>query len=76
LTCGVIGNTSDFGSEVSEFESQQVNKLYIMRKGNKQNAFLNGEWAAHMRKWGKFMTAKIRRNVDKKVIREEIKNAQ
>jgi hypothetical protein len=48
----------------------------IMRKGNKQNSILNGEWAKHMRKWGKFMTAKIRRNVDKKVIREEIKNTQ
>ena len=45
-----------------------------IRKGNKQNAILNGEWAAHMRKWGKFFTAKIRRNVDKKVIRQEIKN--
>jgi len=45
-----------------------------MRKGNKQNAFLNGEWAKHMRKWGKFFTAKARRTVDKKVIREEIKN--
>ena len=45
-----------------------------IRKGNKQNAILNGEWAALMRKWGKFFTAKIRRNVDKKVIREEVKN--
>jgi hypothetical protein len=30
LTCGVIGNTSDFGSEVSEFESQQVNKFLLL----------------------------------------------
>lgn len=29
LTCGVIGNTSDFGSEVSEFESQQVNNFSL-----------------------------------------------
>jgi len=27
-----------------------------------------------MKRWGKFFTAKIRRNVDKKVIREEVKN--
>jgi hypothetical protein len=45
-----------------------------LRKGNKQNAFLNGEWGAHMRKWGKFFTAKVRRTVDKKIISEEIKN--
>jgi hypothetical protein len=45
-----------------------------MRKGNKANSILNGEWAAHMRKWGKSVTAKIRRNVDKKIIREEVKN--
>ena len=48
--------------------------IIVMRKGNKQNALLNGEWAKHMRRWGKFFTAKIRRNVDKKVIREEVKN--
>jgi hypothetical protein len=45
-----------------------------MRKGNKQNAFLNREYAAHMRKWGKFFTAKARRILNKKVIREEVKN--
>jgi hypothetical protein len=46
-----------------------------MRKGNKQNAFLNGEWAMHMKKFGKRFTAKIRRTVNKKVITEELKNA-
>ena len=45
-----------------------------IRVGNKQNSFLNGEWAAHARKWGKFFTNKVRRNIDKKVIRTEIKN--
>ena len=45
-----------------------------LRKGNKSNALLNGEWGAHMRKWGKFFTAKVRRNVDKKTIKNEIKN--
>lgn len=43
-----------------------------MRKGNKQNAGLNGEWASHMRRWGKFFTAKLRRTVDKKIIKKEV----
>jgi hypothetical protein len=43
-----------------------------IRKGNKQNAFLNGEWAAHMRADGKKFTARIRRMVDKIVIKKEI----
>ena len=43
-----------------------------LRVGNKQNSILNGEWAKHMRKWGKYFTAKARRNVDKKVIRQEL----
>ena len=50
-------------------------KLIIMGKlrvGNKQNSFLNGEWAGHVRKWGKFFTNKIRRNIDKKVIKKEL----
>jgi hypothetical protein len=46
-----------------------------LRVGNKQNSILNGEWAGHVRKWGKKFTASIRRTVDKKVIKEELKNA-
>ena len=42
-----------------------------IRVGNKQNSILNGEWAGHVRKWGKKLTSKIRRAVDKKVIKEE-----
>ncbi len=45
-----------------------------LRVGNKGNSILNGEWAGHVRKWGKFFTAKARRNVDKKIIKNEIKN--
>ena len=45
-----------------------------LRVGNKANSFLNGEWAGHVRKWGKFFTAKARRTVDKKIIRSELKN--
>ena len=43
-----------------------------LRVGNKQNSSLNGEWAGHVRKWGKFFTNKIRRNVDKKIIKKEL----
>lgn len=39
-----------------------------MRQGNKANAILNGEWAKHVRRWGKKATSKIRRTVDKKII--------
>ena len=66
----------DLGSgELVRSSRTYSTNIVVMRKGNKQNAFLNGEWAAHMRKWGKFFTAKARRTVDKKVIREELKNA-
>jgi hypothetical protein len=44
-----------------------------LRVGNKENSFLNGEWAGHVRKWGKRFTAKIRRNMDKNIIRKELK---
>lgn len=43
-----------------------------IRVGNKQNSFLNGEWVGHARKWGKFFTNKIRRNVDKETIKKDI----
>jgi hypothetical protein len=43
-----------------------------IRVGNKQNSFLNGEWAGHVRAWGKRFTAKMRRNVDKRVIKKEL----
>ena len=42
-----------------------------LRVGHKENSFLNGEYAGHVRRLGKKWTAKIRRNVDKKVIRKE-----
>jgi len=32
-----------------------------IRVGNKQNSFLNGEWAGHVRKDGKKFTSGIRR---------------
>lgn len=48
-----------------------MNKL---RVGNKQNSFLNGEWAGHVRGAWKKLTSKLRRNENKKVIREEKKD--
>lgn len=44
-----------------------------LRVGNKENSFLNGEWAGHVRFWGKRFTNKLRRSVDKKIIKKEIK---
>ncbi len=40
--------------------------------GNKQNSYLNGEWAAHGRPWGKKMAAKGRRQQDKAIIKAAI----
>lgn len=42
-----------------------------IRPGNKKNSFLNGEWAKHVRKWGKKFTSSLRRQEDKKIIRQE-----
>jgi len=42
-----------------------------LRVGNKENAKINGEWGDHVRKWGKFFTAKLRRNIDKQIIKKE-----
>lgn len=43
-----------------------------IRPGNKQNSFINGEWAAHVRADYKKITAGKRRMIDKKVIREQL----
>ena len=51
---------------------QNFNRMGKIRVGNKQNSILNGEWAGHVRRWGKFFTAKLRRTVDKKTIRKEL----
>lgn len=44
-----------------------------VRPGHKKNSALNGERATHVKKSGKKETAGIRRAVDKKVIREELR---
>lgn len=41
-----------------------------IRIGNKQNAFLNGEYAGHVRRFLKRLTARMRRNQGKRLIRE------
>jgi len=45
-----------------------------IRVGNKQNSYLNGEWAGHGRPWGKKIAAHKRRMLDKKIIRDELNN--
>lgn len=44
-----------------------------IRPGNKQNSFLNMEWATHVKSFGKKFTSKRRRNLDKKIIRGDLK---
>jgi len=41
-----------------------------IRVGNKQNSYLNGEWAGHVRGWWKKYTSSIRRMEDKKEIKK------
>jgi len=43
-----------------------------MKKGNKQNACLNGKWGKHVRKLGKQWTAGLRRCQAKLQIREQL----
>lgn len=40
--------------------------------GNKQNAFLNGEWGKHVKSYYKRYTSSARRMLDKKIIRKEL----
>ena len=57
-------------------ENAYLKKTTFMSKirvGNKQNSVLNGEWAGHVRKWGKQFTSGIRRAVSKKIIINELK---
>jgi hypothetical protein len=44
-----------------------------MRKGHKQNSFLNGGWGVHMKKAWKRITSKKRRMKDKTLILKEKK---
>lgn len=45
-----------------------------IRVGNKENLFLNGEWAKHGRAFGKKFAAKARRRIGKKIICQEFNN--
>ena len=42
--------------------------------GNAENSKLNGEWAKHVRGKIKRYTTKVRRSVDKKIIRQTLSN--
>jgi hypothetical protein len=46
--------------------------MSMAQVGNKQNSFLNGEWAKHTRRQGKKRTSGIRRILDKLIIRQEL----
>ena len=46
-----------------------------IRVGNKQNSYLNGEWAGHVRRWGKRFASGVRRMMSKKIVRNEINEA-
>lgn len=48
-----------------------MNKI---RVGNKQNSFINGQWAGHVRGWWKRFTSSKRRMKDKKVIIKELQS--
>jgi hypothetical protein len=41
-----------------------------IRVGNKQNSFINGEWAGHVRGWYKRYTSKKRRRLGKEELRK------
>lgn len=43
-----------------------------LRVGHAANSKLNGEWAGHVRRWMKKVTAGKRRSQDKIVIRREL----
>lgn len=47
-----------------------------IRVGNKQNAYFNGEYAGHVRKWGKKFTQKARRSFEKELIRKEVSESE
>lgn len=44
-----------------------------IRPGSKENSYLNMEWATHVKHFTKKFTSKRRRNSDKRVIRNELK---
>jgi hypothetical protein len=47
-----------------------------IRVGNKQNSILNGEWAGHVKKYGKKITSGKRRMVDKEIVKKIYDNLE
>lgn len=48
-------------------------KKKTVRRGNKQNSYLNGEWGSQ-KKFGKRETSSIRRMVGKEEIKDRLEN--
>ena len=48
-------------------------KKKTVRRGNKQNSYLNGEWGCQQ-KFGKRITSHIRRQIEKKEIKDRLVN--
>lgn len=46
-----------------------------VRKGNAENAKINGEWGAHIKAWFKRVTSGKRRMQDKLIIRKELEES-
>ena len=69
-------NNETFMFKVNEWNNKQnpfnIKTMGKIRVGNKQNSFLNGEWVGHARRYLKKATNRIRRIVDKKIIKTDI----
>ena len=48
-------------------------KKKTVRRGNKQNSYLNGEWGCQ-KKFGKRTTSHIRRQIEKEEIKDRLVN--
>ncbi len=46
----------------------------MAQRGHKQNSYLNGEWGVHVKKGTKKITSGIRRQYDKKDIKDRLEN--
>lgn len=55
---------------VKSFQKNVKFLLKMAQIGNKQNSFLNGEWAKHVRRYAKKLTSKKRRSLNKIVLYE------
>lgn len=54
-------------------KKKMAQKKKTVRRGNKQNSYLNGEWGCQQ-KFGKRITSHIRRQIEKKEIKDRLVN--